>query len=207
MVETRGLWWVVLFLAIGSGFLVGGWLIPAGLFYFVGISVAIWLPAVSFNESAAYLKTQQRDFIKAFFEADPESRAALGLKYPKLRVKIGDQVSVTVGDSGVELRYFKIFMLDSNTEFMAARSNYGDRTKPGKQWKLFREYLQREGAVLQDRGKVTETWRWKNENEYWRYYGAYVNLNVPPELRREVAEIPAGTQAIPAEDGIERAFR
>jgi hypothetical protein len=80
---------------------------------------------------------------------------------------------------------------------MAPRSLYGDRTAIGKQWKLFKVYLQREGAVLQDRGKVTETWRWKNEKEYWRYYNSYVNLNVPPALLRDVSDIPAGIDPLP----------
>jgi hypothetical protein len=208
MTDTNALWWSLAFLLVGTALAALGVPVAPWLAFALSASVALWLPAVAIIDASANRLQAQARFCTAYNAADPETRAALGLKYPTLRIGMNGEAKVYVNDSGVELRYFKMFMRDSNPKFISPVSHYGDRTTKRKQWMAWKLYLLQENDIYEDRSKVTETWSWRSPDAYWRNM-VYVSMKIPLDLLPEAVEIPAGVSPLPAvpdEQDIERQF-
>jgi hypothetical protein len=197
MTDTNALWWSLAFLLIGTALAALGVPVAPWLAFALSASVALWLPAVAIIDASANRLQAQARFCTAYNAADPETRAALGLKYPTLRIGMNGEAKVYVNDSGVELKCFRRLMLDSDPTFISPASHWGDRTTMRKQWQAWKLYLLQEGDILQDRGKITETWKWKNADAYWRNM-VYVSMKIPIDLLPEAVEIPAGVSPLPA---------
>jgi hypothetical protein len=198
MPETRPvhLLWSLLPLLIGWGASAAGSFTVAWLCYALAFALAAAVIVVSVTDAATLLIRARKDFIQAFSEADPEARDALGLKYPKLRVSMSGEPRVEVADSGVTLRYFRVFLTDSDPIFIAAMGKYGDKTIARQQYLLWRRWLLDEGMIYPDRSRQNETFLWRSDAAYWRLVNNYVNMRIPTEFIPE-GDAPPGTQAIP----------
>ena len=156
--------------------------------------------------AAADLWRARADYARAFTQADPETRTQLGLNFPRLRVRFDGKPSVTVDYSGVELSYFKTFMLDSDPVHISAMGHYGDKTIARKQWEKFKLYLMQENAVIPDSAVGPYSFRWRSPDDYWRFYNCYVDLRRPAELMPDSVTVPDGVRPIPVDDPFEGAF-
>jgi hypothetical protein len=173
-----------------------GWRTAGWLCFGIGTTGALWIPGVALINARAYLIKAQADFITAYNGADPQTRDALGLRYPRLRVRLAGDAEVTVDYSGVELKHFKRFMQDSDPVYISAQGHWGDGTTARKQWYLFYKYLLDERAIIQESQAGNRTWRWRSPTEYRRMM-AYVTMTIPRDMIPEETQAPDGTEALP----------
>jgi hypothetical protein len=156
----------------------------------------LWIPAAALMSARASLYDSQARWVNAYNGADPETRAALGLKYPRLRVRLQGDAVVTVDYSGVELKWFKEFMLDSDPVYISAEGHWGDKTIARKQWYLWYKYLVDEHAIIEQSQAGSRTWRWRSQNEYRRFM-AYVTMRIPADMVPDEVQVPDDLQPIP----------
>jgi hypothetical protein len=202
MNEVRPLSLVVclLFIFAGAAMITGsqaaGWHQAGYICFVIAGLAALWIPAAALLSSRAGLIDSEARFVTAYNGADPETRAALGLKYPRLRVRLDGDAVVTVDYSGVELKWFREFMLDSDPVYISAEGHWGDKTIARKQWYLWYKYLVDEHAIIEQSQAGSRTWRWRSQNEYRRFM-AYVTMRIPADMVPDEVRVPDDLQPIP----------
>jgi hypothetical protein len=202
MNEVRPLSLVVclLFIFAGAAMITGsqaaGWHQAGYICFVIAGLAALWIPAAALLSSRAGLIDSEARFVTAYNGADPETRAALGLKYPRLRVRLDGDAVVTVDYSGVELKWFREFMLDSDPVYISAEGHWSDKSVARRQWYLWYRYLVNEHAIIENSQAGSRTWRWRSSTEYRRFM-AYVSMRIPPDMVPDAEPVPDDMQPIP----------
>lgn len=173
-----------------------GWTTAGAIALVIAVSTALWIPAVALINSQAYLIGEKAKFITAYNGADPETRDALGLKYPTIRVRMNGDAKVYVDYSGVELKWFRRFMQDSTLEYISAESHWNDKTTARKQWHAWYKYLLDERAIIPESQTGNKTWRWRSANEY-RRLNIYTTMRIPRDMLPPEERTPDELEALP----------
>jgi hypothetical protein len=208
MTDKRPLFFLLVIIFL----LFGWWALAADStligFAFLGAALIITLvvSTVCVLDSRASLFEAKANLAKYLISLDPQGRDMVDITWPRLHLRMNNGASLTVDDSGVELLYFRKFLNASNAVYIVAQRTYNDKTIERAQWRLWQKYLLLEGSITEVRAQ-NETWRWSNPEEWVRYKMMYVDLKIPPELLPKQTDAPYGTQPIPANDEIERAFK
>jgi hypothetical protein len=193
-------------------FLLFGWLAfsmqnitVAWSFIGTAFVIAMIVSTVCVLDSLANLFEQKAGYAKYLIDLDPQGRDMIDINWPRLHLRMNEGAFLTVDDSGVELFYFRKFLNASNAKFIVTERSYNDKTIERKQYYLWQKYLLLEGAIIAERGQ-TETWRWSNPDEWYRWKVMYCDLKPPTDLLPRQTDAPFGTQPLPTDDTITRQF-
>ena len=200
-------WYLIVFFFLLGGVLCVG-RTDAGevAFFAAGLIVTCIVSAVAVKDAQANLFEQKAKYAQWLVSCDPQRLDMIDINWPRLHLRMNGGASLTVDDSGVELRYFRQFLNASNAVYIVAQRTYGDKTIERAQWRLWQKYLLLEGAIVEVRAQ-NETWKWSNPEEWQRYKLMYCDLRPPVDLLQTQADAPAGTQPIPVNDELTMQFR
>lgn len=133
------------------------WNIGALIFALMTAAV-LWLMLI---DAYGYNTDRMTEFTRAYSQLDEEGRAALAMQFPSMRYRIRRGVVRSYfEDTSVLAETFRLFLQDSNRQYIAPERNWNTTERPRADWEEIKAWLEANKKIHPDSAAGSHSWLW-----------------------------------------------